>query len=122
MERIYFSSMRTRRQETASNTVWRCARSCHRKSECGSKQWTEAQELDGFALAKPSRWSYFHHLLEHPRVYGKIISPRHQLFSYFRAIGALLLGYDRLYLLDDLRRRYKSILGIPVQESAFSED
>jgi hypothetical protein len=32
------------------------------------KQWTKAQEADGFALAKPSRWSYFHHLLEYTRV------------------------------------------------------
>jgi glycosyltransferase involved in cell wall biosynthesis len=86
------------------------------------KQWTKAQEADGFALAKPSRWSYFRHLLEYPRVYGKIMSPRHRLYSYIRAFGALLLGYDRLYLLDDLRKAYKSILGNPTRESANSED
>jgi hypothetical protein len=86
------------------------------------KQWTKAQEADGFALAKPSRWSYFLHLLEYPRVYGKIMSPRHRLYSYIRAFGALLLGYDRLYLLDDLRKAYKSILGNPTRESATSED
>ena len=130
--------MRTSRQETASNTVWRCARSYHRRSGCGSsttgydlalpdlqaylKQLTKAQEADGFSLAKPSRWSYFRHFLEYPRVYGKILSPRHQLYSYIRAFGALLLGYDRLSLLDDLRRAYKSILGKPKRESAISKD
>lgn len=86
------------------------------------KQWTKAQETDGFALSKPSRWSYFRHLLEYPSVYGKIMSPKHPLYSYVRAFGALLLGYDRLYLLDDLRRAYKSILGKPTPESAISED
>jgi hypothetical protein len=87
-----------------------------------SKQWTKAQEVDSFALAKPSRWSYFRHLLEYPRVYGKIMSPRHRLYSYIRAFGALLLGSDRLYLLDDLRRAYKRILGRPMRESNISED
>jgi glycosyltransferase involved in cell wall biosynthesis len=86
------------------------------------KQWTKAQEVDGFVLAKPSRWNYFCHLLEYPRVYGKIMSPKHRVYSYIRAFGALLLGYDRLYLLDDFRKGYKGILGKPDQEPAFSED
>jgi len=86
------------------------------------KQWTKAQEVDGFALAKPSRWKYFRHLLEYPRVYGKIMSTRHRVYSYVRAFGALLLGYDHLYLLDDFRKGYKGILGKPAQESVFSED
>ena len=86
------------------------------------KQWTKAQEVDGFTLAKPNRWNYCRHLLEYPRVYGRIMSPRHRVYSYMRAFGALLLGYDRLYLLDDFRKRYKGILGKPAQESVFSED
>lgn len=85
------------------------------------KQWTKAQESDSFTLAKPDRWNYFRHLLEFPRVYGKIMSPRHRLYSYVRAFGALLLGYDRLYLLDDFRKGYKSILGKPEPESVFAE-
>jgi glycosyltransferase involved in cell wall biosynthesis len=86
------------------------------------KQWTKAQEVDGFALAKPSRWNYSRHLLEYPLVYGEIMSPKHRVYSYMRAFGALLLGYDRLYLLDDFRKRYKGILGKPAPESVFSED
>jgi glycosyltransferase involved in cell wall biosynthesis len=86
------------------------------------KQWTKAQESDTFALTKPSRWKYFRHLLEYPRVYGKIMSPRHRVYSYMRAFGALLLGYDSLYLLDDLRTGYKDIFAKLVRESAFSEN
>jgi glycosyltransferase involved in cell wall biosynthesis len=86
------------------------------------KQWTKAQEVDSFALGKPSRWNYFRHLLEYPLVYGKIMSPRHRLYSYIRAFGALVLGYERLYLLDDFRKGYKGMLGRPVQESVFPED
>jgi len=86
------------------------------------KQWTKAQEVDGFALAKPSRWTYFRHLLEYPRVYGRIMSTRHRAYSYVRAFGALLLGYDHLYLLDDFRKGYKGFLGKPAQESVFSEE
>jgi glycosyltransferase involved in cell wall biosynthesis len=86
------------------------------------KQWTKAQEVDGFALGKPGRWNYFRHLLEYPLVYGKIMSPRHRLYSYIRAFGALALGYERLYLLDDFRKGFKSILGKPAQESVLSED
>jgi glycosyltransferase involved in cell wall biosynthesis len=86
------------------------------------KQWTKAQEVDRFALAEPSRWKYFHHLLEYPRVYGKIMSTRHRVYSYVRAFGALFLGYDHLYLLDDFRKGYKGFLGRPAEESAVSED
>ena len=50
------------------------------------------------------------------------MSPRHRVYSYIRAFGALLLGYDHLYLLDDFRKGYKGILGKPAQESVFSED
>jgi len=74
-------------------------------------------ERHGYDLASPDLQA-----LEYPRVYGKIMSPRHRLYSYIRAFGALLLGYDRLYLLDDLRKAYKSILGNPTRESATSED
>jgi glycosyltransferase involved in cell wall biosynthesis len=86
------------------------------------KQWTKAQEVDGFAIAKPSRWKYFHHLLEYPRVYGKIMSTKHSVYSYVRAFGALFLGYDHLYLLDDFRKGYKGFIGMPAEESVFSED
>jgi hypothetical protein len=78
--------------------------------------------VDGFALGVPSRWNYFRHLLEYPLVYGKIMSPRHRLYSYIRAFGALALGYEHLHLLDDFRKGYKGMLGKPVQESVFSED
>jgi glycosyltransferase involved in cell wall biosynthesis len=75
------------------------------------KQWAKAQEADSFKLRKPSRWKYFLHLAEFPRVYGEILSPRHYAYSYLRAFGALLLGYDHLYLLDLLQRRRKALFG-----------
>lgn len=85
------------------------------------KQWTKAQELDSFALRKPSRWNYFCHLVEFPRIYGKIMSSRHLVYSYVRAFCALLLGYDHLYLVDDFRKSYKGVFGKPLRESVFSE-
>jgi len=77
------------------------------------KQWTKAQEVDGFELHKPGRWKYFRHLLEYPRIYGEIMSERHQLYSYVRAFAALVLGYDHLHLLDSFRRTYKRQFGGP---------
>jgi len=71
------------------------------------KQWTKAQELDGFQLHKPSRWKYFRHLVEYPRIYGEIMSARHRLDSNVRAFGALVLGYDHADLLDVFRRNKK---------------
>src|SRR5262249_32663842 len=67
------------------------------------KQWTKAQERDGFTLRAPSRWQYFRHLIEYPQVYGEIMTKRHRVYSYVRAFAALLLGYDHLHLLDDFR-------------------
>jgi glycosyltransferase involved in cell wall biosynthesis len=78
------------------------------------KQWTKAQEQDGFEIHKPSRWRYFRHLLEYPRIYREIMSTRHRIYSYVRALGALVLGYDHLYLLDNFRRGYKQLIGKPL--------
>ena len=75
------------------------------------KQWTKAQELDGFKLQKPSRWKYFLHLIEFPRIYAEIMSSRHRLYSYVRAFGALVLGYDHLHLLERARKRDVSLFG-----------
>jgi glycosyltransferase involved in cell wall biosynthesis len=77
------------------------------------KQWTQAQEVDGFELHKPGRWKYFLHLFEYPRVYGEIMSGRHRLYSYVRAFAALVLGYDHLHLLDSFRKICKRQLGDP---------
>ena len=44
------------------------------------KQWTKANELDRFALDKPSRWRYFRHLFEMPRLYGEIMPARHRAY------------------------------------------
>lgn len=71
------------------------------------KQWTKAQERDGFALSVPSRWKYFKHLVEFPQIYGEIMTGRHRANSYLRAFAALFLGYDYLHLLDDIRMRTK---------------
>lgn len=81
------------------------------------KQWTKAQEVDGFQLHKPGRWKYFQHLIEYPRVYGEIMSERHQLYSYVRAFAALVLGYDHLHLLDSFRRIYKRQFGGLAEEA-----
>jgi glycosyltransferase involved in cell wall biosynthesis len=71
------------------------------------KQWSKAQELDEFRLQAPGRWKYFIHLREYPKIYGEIMSPRHRIYSYMRAYGALFLGYHHLQLLDDARNLYK---------------
>jgi glycosyltransferase involved in cell wall biosynthesis len=81
------------------------------------KQWTKAQEVDGFELHKPGRWKYFQHLLEYPRIYGEIMSERHQLYSYIRAFAALVLGYDHLHLLDRFRKTYKQQFGGLAEEA-----
>lgn len=73
------------------------------------KQWTKAQEADGFLLRAPSRWTYFRHLIEFPRLYGEIMTPKHRRYEYLRAFSALVLGYGRLHLVDDARRAYKGI-------------
>jgi glycosyltransferase involved in cell wall biosynthesis len=77
------------------------------KNRAYLKQWARAQESDGFALRTPGRWKYFRHLLDFPRTYGEIITPRHRAYSYLRAFAALLLGYHHLHVLDDLRMKRK---------------
>jgi glycosyltransferase involved in cell wall biosynthesis len=74
------------------------------------KQWSKAQERDGFALLAPGRWKYFHHLLEYLRIYGEIMTARHRAYSYVRAFAALFLGYHHLHLLDDLRVKGKGMM------------
>ncbi|MGC1483807.1 MAG: glycosyltransferase [Candidatus Acidiferrum sp.] len=86
------------------------------------KQWTMSQEADGFALSEPNRWSYFRHLIEYPRTYGRIMSSRHRLYSYVRAFSALLLGYDHLHLVDDFRKWYKGIFGKADRRSISLDD
>jgi glycosyltransferase involved in cell wall biosynthesis len=71
------------------------------------KQWTKAQERDGFALNVPSRWKYFKHLVEFPQIYGEIMTGRHRANSYLRAFAALFLGYHHLHLLDSVRMKTK---------------
>jgi len=71
------------------------------------KQWILSNQKDQFALEKPGRLKYFRHLLEFPRTYGEIMSPRHRTYSYLKALAALFLGYDHLHLLDEARMRWK---------------
>jgi len=86
------------------------------------KQWTKAQEQDDFELHKPNRWRYFQHLVEYPRIYRDIKSARHRLYDYVRAFGALLLGYDHVHLVDDLRRVYKGLPDKRAKEAKSSEE
>jgi glycosyltransferase involved in cell wall biosynthesis len=74
------------------------------------KQWTKAQEGDEFILSAPWRWRYFRHLLEFPRTYGEIMTPRHRTYSYVRAFAALFLGYHHLHVLDDVRMKRKRLV------------
>jgi glycosyltransferase involved in cell wall biosynthesis len=82
------------------------------------KQWSKAQERDGFTLRAPDRWEYFRHLLEFPQIYGEIMTERHRAYSYVRAFAALFLGYHHLHVLDDLRVKSKRMANSSVEESA----
>ena len=73
------------------------------------KQWILSSEQDAFALETPGRWRYFRHLLEFPRTYGEIMSPRHRTYAYLKALAALFLGYDHVHLLDEARMRWKQL-------------
>jgi glycosyltransferase involved in cell wall biosynthesis len=85
------------------------------------KQWTKAQERDGFALIAPGRWKYFKHLVEFPQIYGEIMTGRHRANSYLRAFAALFLGYHHLHVLDDLRIRRKRLVGASAENSVSAE-
>ena len=85
------------------------------------KQWEKAQESDGFALRAPGRWKYFSHLLDFPRTYGEIMTPRHQTYSYLRAFAALFLGYHHLHVLDDVRMKRKQLFTSSAKKSVTAE-
>jgi glycosyltransferase involved in cell wall biosynthesis len=85
------------------------------------KQWTKAQERDGFALSVPSRWKYFEHLIEFPQIYGEIMTGRHRANSYLRAFAALFLGYHHLHLLDDFRTKRKRVVSSSVEKNVAAE-
>jgi glycosyltransferase involved in cell wall biosynthesis len=82
------------------------------------KQWTKAQERDEFVLNVPSRWKYFEHLIEFPKIYREIMTGRHRVNSYLRAFAALFLGYHYLHLLDDLRMGRKRLFTSSAEKSA----
>lgn len=85
------------------------------------KQWVKAQESDGFALRAPGRWKYFHHLLGFPRTYSEIMTRRHRVYSYIRALAALFLGYHHLYVLDDMRVKRKALFTASPEKNAGTE-
>jgi hypothetical protein len=85
------------------------------------KQWSKAQESDGFALRAPGRWKYFRHLIDFPRTYGEIMTPRHRAYSYVRAFAALFLGYHHLHVLDDLRVMRKRLFGSSAGKNVTAE-
>jgi glycosyltransferase involved in cell wall biosynthesis len=82
------------------------------------KQWEKAQEGDGFALSAPSRWKYFRHLVDLPRTYGEIMTPRQRAYSYVRAFAALFLGYHHLHVVDDVRMTRKRLFTSAVEKNA----
>ena len=75
------------------------------------KQWTKAQEQDGYAVKAPSRWKLFRDLFEYARIYSEIMTARHKMYGYSRAFAALVLGYHHLHLFDDYRIKWKQLLG-----------
>jgi glycosyltransferase involved in cell wall biosynthesis len=85
------------------------------------KQWVKAQQSDGYAVRAPGRWKYFQHLIDFPRTYGEIMTPRHRAYSYLRAIAALFLGYHHLHVLDDVRTKRKRMFASPVEKKAERE-
>lgn len=85
------------------------------------KQWSNAQESDGFALRTPGRWKYFRHLLDFPRTYGEIMTPRHRAYGYLRAFAALFLGYHHLHVLDDVRMKRKRVFTSSAEKSSAAE-
>ncbi len=85
------------------------------------KQWTKAQEGDGFSLRAPGRWKYFRHLLDFPRTYGEIMTLRHRAYSYVRAFVALFLGYHHLHVLDDVRMKRKRLFGSSAEKNVAVE-
>jgi Glycosyl transferase family 2 len=83
----------------------------HRRDlEAYMKQWYKAQEADSYELQTPSRWRYFRHLAEFPRLYAEIMSPRHRAFSYARSFAALLLGYRQVHRVDQAHLVYKKLI------------
>jgi glycosyltransferase involved in cell wall biosynthesis len=84
-------------------------------------QWVKAQERDGFVLKTPSRWKYFRHLIDYPRTYGKIMTPRHRAYGYLQAFAALFLGYHHVHLLDDVRMKRKQRFTSSVEKSLASK-
>ncbi len=86
------------------------------------KQWTKAQERDGFMLKAPGRWKYSLHLLEYPWIYGEIMTGRHRAYSYLRAFAALFLGYHHLHALDDLRMKRKQMFSSSTGGSVVVEE
>ena len=85
------------------------------------KQWANAQESDGFALRAPNPWRYFRHLLDFPRTYGEIMTPRHCVYSYLRAFAAPFLGYHHMHILDDIRMKRKALFPSSAEKNATAE-
>jgi glycosyltransferase involved in cell wall biosynthesis len=85
------------------------------------KQWAKAQESDGFVLRTPSRVKYFRHLLDFPRTYGEIMTPRHRAYSYLRAFAALFLGYHHLHVLDGIRMKRQRLFASSAEKSVAAE-
>ncbi len=84
-------------------------------------QWVKAQESDGFVLRTPSRWKYFRHLLDFPRTYSEIMTPRHCVYSYLRAFAAPFLGYHHMHILDDIRMKRKALFPSSAEKNATAE-
>jgi glycosyltransferase involved in cell wall biosynthesis len=64
-------------------------------------QWELTREADEFTLETPGRWRMCRHLWRYNYYFAARLSWRHMAVNYLNALGALLLGYRHLHLVDD---------------------
>jgi glycosyltransferase involved in cell wall biosynthesis len=80
-------------------------------------QWLVAQEQDEFMIMRPGRVKLFGHLWRSAGCFAARRTWRHRAVSYANAVGALIVGYERLPLLDEWRvRMARSLRGTRVVE------
>lgn len=71
-------------------------------------RWVILSERDEFELSPPSRVKFVRHLLKSYRHTGPLMTPRIRTVNYINAVGALVVGYERFYILDETRQKASS--------------
>jgi len=70
-------------------------------------QWKIQSRAGEFALEPPGRLRFFRHLIEQLRYQGTRLTLRHRMVNYANAFGALVVGYENVHRLDELRLALK---------------